>query len=37
MNGIGGQGMTFPIAESSSGAASASAMNPSIVSGVAGR
>ena len=36
MKGIGGAGITFPIAESSSGAASASATNPSIVSGVAG-
>ena len=36
-NGIGGQGMTFAIVDSSSGAASAAAMNPAIVSGVAGR
>ena len=35
--GIGGAGMTFAIVDSSSGAASASAMNPAIVSGVAGR
>ena len=37
MNGIGGHGMTFAIAESDSGAASAAAMNPATVSGVAGR
>ena len=36
-NGIGGQGITLAIVESSSGAASAAAMNPAIVSGVAGR
>ncbi len=35
-NGIGGAGITFAIDESSSGAASASAMNPAIVSTVAG-
>ena len=36
-NGIGGAGMTLAIVESSSGAASASAMKPAIASGVAGR
>ena len=36
-NGIGGQGMTLAIVESSSGAASAAATKPAIVSGVAGR
>ena len=36
-NGIGGQGMTLAIVDSSSGAASAAAMNPAITSGVAGR
>ncbi len=36
-NGIGGAGITLAIVESSSGAASASATNPSITSGVAGR
>ncbi len=36
-NGIGGATMTFAIAESSSGAASDSATNPSIVSAFAGR
>ena len=35
-NGIGGAGITFAIDESSSGAASASAMKPAIVSTVAG-
>ena len=37
MNGIGGQFMTFAIVPSSSGAASAAAMKPAIVSAVAGR
>ena len=32
-NGIGGQGMTLAIVDSSSGAASAAAMNPATVSG----
>jgi hypothetical protein len=36
-NGIGGAIMTFAIAESSSGAASASATKAAIDSGVAGR
>ena len=36
-NGIGGRGMTLAIVESSSGAASAAATNPAIVSAVAGR
>ena len=36
-NGIGGPGMTFAIAESSSGASAAAAMNPATVSAVAGR
>ena len=35
-NGIGGAGMTLAIVDSSSGAASAAAMNPAIVSAVAG-
>ena len=36
-NGIGGQGITLAIPDSSSGAASAAAMNPATVSAVAGR
>jgi len=36
-NGIGGHGITLAIVESSSGAVSAAAMKPAIVSGVAGR
>ena len=36
-NGIGGAGITLAIVESSSGAASAAAMKPAIVSAVAGR
>ena len=36
-NGIGGQGMTLAMVDSSSGAASAAAMNPATVSAVAGR
>ena len=36
-NGIGGAGMMLAMVDSSSGAASASAMNPAITSGVAGR
>jgi glycerol uptake facilitator-like aquaporin len=34
--GIGGAGMMLAIPDSSSGAASAAAMNPAITSGVAG-
>ena len=36
-NGIGGQGMTLAMVDSSSGAASAAAMKPATVSAVAGR
>ena len=36
-NGIGGAGMTLAIVDSSSGAASAAAMNPATTSAVAGR
>ena len=36
-NGMGGAGMTLAMVDSSSGAASAAAMNPAITSGVAGR
>jgi hypothetical protein len=35
--GMGGAGMTLTMPDSSSGAASAAAMNPAIASGVAGR